>query len=154
MKHQRSFRSLLDRTFGRWELIYRASQDGFHRETLYEKCDGRGPTLTVAKLKNSETLVGGCTSVVWKRGHYWDSVIDPDAFTFRLEQGGTLVKEEDTEIWMPLGEEDSQFCFPSWGDSYFTSSADGNIAKAVDFGDGSRDEVHIVDFEMFEVPMK
>ena len=31
------------------ELLYKASTDGFRGETFHEKCDLKGPTLTILK---------------------------------------------------------------------------------------------------------
>ncbi|CAF4149393.1 unnamed protein product [Rotaria sp. Silwood2] len=47
-----------------WELIYKATRDGFSTEAFHKKCDKKGPTMTIIKSAK-KFIFGGCTSVSW-----------------------------------------------------------------------------------------
>ena len=42
-----------------FNLLYRASRDGNTVAAFHEKCDNKGPTIVIAKITNSEQIVGG-----------------------------------------------------------------------------------------------
>lgn len=46
-------------------VLYRASRDGRTPSDFHRLCDGRGPTVTVARVTN-KALVGGFTNVAWE----------------------------------------------------------------------------------------
>ena len=46
------------------ELIYRGTRDGDSAETFHQKCDNKGPTLTICKEKNG-IIFGGYTEANW-----------------------------------------------------------------------------------------
>ena len=59
----------------------RGSVDGFSSEVFHQKCDKKGPTLTVIKANNR--VFGGFTNLEWdSSGSYLKG--DPDAFVFRV----------------------------------------------------------------------
>jgi hypothetical protein len=64
-----------------WELIYKASRDGYEAKHFHAKCNGKGPTMTVFQ-STGKFLFGGYTKVPWS------SVVsvkgDADAFLFTL----------------------------------------------------------------------
>lgn len=45
-------------------VLFRASRDGRATAIFHELCDGRGPTVTVARVTNGR-LIGGYTKVAW-----------------------------------------------------------------------------------------
>ena len=47
-----------------WQLIYKASRDGFDAIEFHTRCDNKGPTMTVIR-SNNNYLFGGYTSVAW-----------------------------------------------------------------------------------------
>jgi hypothetical protein len=47
-------------------LIYRASEDSFEASAFHEKCDDKGPTLTIARCKENGTVFGGFTTISWE----------------------------------------------------------------------------------------
>ena len=47
-----------------WSLLFRATRDGFNRSIFHQLCNNKGPTITVARVKNGP-LVGGYTKVSW-----------------------------------------------------------------------------------------
>ena len=44
------------------ELRYRGSRDGWKREDFHRMSDGKGPTVTLFKIKENGQCVGGFTS--------------------------------------------------------------------------------------------
>ncbi|CAB4377868.1 unnamed protein product [Rhizophagus irregularis] len=48
-----------------FNLIYRASRDGFTAEAFHENCDDRGATITIVKIKGSEQIFGGFNPFDW-----------------------------------------------------------------------------------------
>ena len=59
-KDQLKFQNTLNVWFGNehqeWQLLYRASRDGFSAAAFHAKCDGHSPTLTVVQVSNLQLL--------------------------------------------------------------------------------------------------
>ncbi|CAB4387780.1 unnamed protein product [Rhizophagus irregularis] len=53
----------------KFNLLYRASRDGNTPAAFHAKCDNKGATIVVAKIKNSEQIVGGYNPL------YWNSIV-------------------------------------------------------------------------------
>jgi hypothetical protein len=49
-----------------FELLYSATKDGFDSTKFHELCDDEGPTLIIAKIKDTGRLIGGCNPGNWK----------------------------------------------------------------------------------------
>jgi hypothetical protein len=65
----------------KWDLIYRATQDGFEAFKFHTKCDNKSNTLVIVKSANGNVF-GGYTEKTWKHtGSYKD---DSNAFIFSL----------------------------------------------------------------------
>jgi hypothetical protein len=65
----------------KWNLIYRASQDGFEAFSFHTKCDNKPNTLIIIKSTNGNVF-GGYTEQTWNHtGNYKD---DPNSFLFSL----------------------------------------------------------------------
>lgn len=73
-----------------WQMLYRASKDGFSAVAFHTKCDGHSPTITVV-LGTNGNLCGGFSDQPWRsdipRGKYMPS---KRAFLF------TLINSEGT----------------------------------------------------------
>ncbi|POG76866.1 hypothetical protein GLOIN_2v851760 [Rhizophagus irregularis DAOM 181602=DAOM 197198] len=54
-----------------FNLLYRASRDGNTPATFHNKCDNKGATIVVVKVKNTEQIVGGYNPL------FWDSYYGP-----------------------------------------------------------------------------
>jgi hypothetical protein len=65
----------------RWQLIYKASRDGFDANAFHTRCDGKGPTMTIVR-SNNNYLFGGYTSVAWGVDGTYKT--DTTAFLFTL----------------------------------------------------------------------
>ena len=68
----------------RYELLYRATADGFDSAIFHKKCDGKGPTVTLIQSETGEKF-GGYTSLNWtlNGGPYFS---DEKSFIFSLDQ--------------------------------------------------------------------
>ena len=64
-----------------WQLLYRASRDGFISSSFHSKCDGFLGTLTLIKSNNSNVF-GGYTEADWSG--YYQYTFDTNAFLFSL----------------------------------------------------------------------
>ena len=65
-----------------WELIYKASRDGFDAQSFHSRCNNKGPTMTIIQ-SNNNCLFGGYTAISWssENGCY---KTDTTAFLFTL----------------------------------------------------------------------
>ena len=43
-------------------MLYRGSRDGFTYKAFHDRCDGKGPTISLFKLKHNGDCIGGYTS--------------------------------------------------------------------------------------------
>ncbi|EXX53296.1 BTB/POZ domain-containing protein [Rhizophagus irregularis DAOM 181602=DAOM 197198] len=70
----------------KFDLLYRASRDGNTVAVFHEKCDNKGPTIVIAKIANSEKIVGGYNPLDWKpilnNDNYYKSTNDSFIFSF------------------------------------------------------------------------
>ncbi|CAF3348644.1 unnamed protein product [Rotaria sp. Silwood2] len=67
----------------RWQLIYKASRDGFDTNAFHSRCDNKGPTMTIVR-SNNNYLFGGYTSVDWTSSAGIGYKNDTTAFLFTL----------------------------------------------------------------------
>ncbi len=65
-----------------WQLIYRASRDGYTAKVFHQSCDGCFPTMCVIRSKNG-FIFGGFTSVPWSSIN--QDIWDTSAFLFTLK---------------------------------------------------------------------
>ena len=73
--------------YPKWELLYRATRDGFGAKDFHQKCDNFKNTLVVIK-STSGNIFGGFTSKPWNSISTVDSqnnhVSDPSSYIFSL----------------------------------------------------------------------
>ncbi|RIB17139.1 kinase-like domain-containing protein [Gigaspora rosea] len=50
-----------------FELLIRGSRDGFKASKFHEKCDNKGPTLIVLKVKGTNEILGGYNHLDWNQ---------------------------------------------------------------------------------------
>jgi len=65
----------------KWDLIYRASQDGFEAVNFHSKCENKPNTLVIVKSTNGNVF-GGYTEQTWN--HTGNYKADPNSFIFSL----------------------------------------------------------------------
>ena len=116
----------------KWELIYKASVDGFGSEEFHSKCDGFSKTLTVIKSSN-ENIFGGYTEKAWSSNNQW--LKDTEAFIFSL-----INKRETSCKFKSLYGADAIGCHSEFGprfgyDIEIVADSDMNKNSFSDLGD-------------------
>jgi hypothetical protein len=66
----------------KFNLLYRASRDGNTAAAFHEKCDNMGATIVVAKITNSEQIIGGYNPLCWDSSNSDQSTKDSFIFSF------------------------------------------------------------------------
>ena len=66
--------------YKKMELIYRGTRDGMTSKNFHDKCDNKGPTITL--YKNEKCIFGGYNSGSWLSNGKWYS--SSDCFIFTL----------------------------------------------------------------------
>ncbi|CAG8534005.1 12867_t:CDS:2 [Acaulospora morrowiae] len=140
-------------------LLYRASRDGNKANNFHQKCDNQGATIVVAKVKDSETLVGGYNPLNWSRDGYKYttksfiySIKDLNSnsgFTLgRLEGYPSNAIYNNSALGPAFGKDEDLCCrFKSWSSNQGTSrNSYENIHLPNKFD--------VSDWEVFKVAMK
>ena len=79
------------------KLLYRCSIDGDSSKTFHEKCDGKGPTITLIKT-NDGFRFGGYASISWNNESCFQK--DKNAFIFSLNKKQKYnIKNENNAIF-------------------------------------------------------
>src|SRR5205085_2234637 len=60
-----SFHYSINNSPYKFNLLYRASRNGNTAKMFHKKCDNKGATVVVAKVTNSEQIVGGYNPLDW-----------------------------------------------------------------------------------------
>jgi hypothetical protein len=85
-----------------FNLLYHASRNGYTAEKFHNACDNKGPTIVVAKITNSEQIVGGYNPLDWmpsnNNGGYKST---KDSFIFSFTDRNNL---QTAEISYPKDE--------------------------------------------------
>ncbi|CAF1023986.1 unnamed protein product [Didymodactylos carnosus] len=81
-QHQSKLNEFYGTQHQQWELIYKATRDGFKTNNFHSKCDGKGPTMVLIQSKNGGHLFGGYTAAPWTSDQSFQT--DPTAFLFTL----------------------------------------------------------------------
>ena len=74
----------LNKNIKNYELIFKASKDGFKGEDFHKKCDGRANTLIIF-LTNNGRRFGGFTDLTWDNEHKYSSKRGGNSFIFSLD---------------------------------------------------------------------
>ncbi len=64
-------------------LLYRGSKDGWKCKDFHDRCDGKGGTITLFKVKDKNKRCGGYTSISWDSSCTGKS--DSKSFLFSLD---------------------------------------------------------------------
>ncbi|CAF3618799.1 unnamed protein product [Rotaria sp. Silwood1] len=80
-EHKKKLNEFYGKTNQQWELIYKASRDGFDANAFHSRCNNKGPTMTIIQ-SNNNYLFGGYTAIPWTSNVTY--VNDTTAFLFTL----------------------------------------------------------------------
>ncbi|RIA97541.1 hypothetical protein C1645_732378 [Glomus cerebriforme] len=136
-----------------FNLLYRASRDGMGLEAFHEKCDNKEKTLVVAKVKDSEQLVGGYNPLIWDKNGDWKNGENSFLFSFENKR-----KIETAKLGINNNKEDQEII----GNCKFGNGPDlligGDVTwKCVSDSYSKLDTpktFHVDDYEVFQVIKK
>ncbi|RGB30658.1 hypothetical protein C1646_793420 [Rhizophagus diaphanus] len=66
----------------KFNLLYRASRDGNTAAAFHTKCDNKGSTIVILKIRNSEQILGGYNPLQWDSSNAFKSTQDSFLFSF------------------------------------------------------------------------
>ncbi|PKY55473.1 hypothetical protein RhiirA4_548755 [Rhizophagus irregularis] len=70
-----------------FNLLVRGSRDGFDRSTFHERCDNKRSTVTIARVKNSNEILGGFNPCNWNSvAGFGDFISTEESFIFSLDK--------------------------------------------------------------------
>ena len=88
-------KSWLNSDFDRFELLYRASRDGYRAYDFHERCDNQGPTLCVIKTTD-DIVMGGFSGKSWTSTNAYASDTAPyTAFIFTFNKDKKIDIDEN-----------------------------------------------------------
>ncbi|GBB88260.1 hypothetical protein RclHR1_01480025 [Rhizophagus clarus] len=69
-----------------FQLVTRGSRDGFTKTIFHKKCDNKGPTITIVRLKGETSILGGYNPINWdvSKSGSWEKT--SDSFIFNLDK--------------------------------------------------------------------
>ena len=100
------------------ELIYRGSRDGMTTQNFHNKCDNKGPTITLFKTEKS--IFGGFTSISWSTDEKYH--FSKECFIFTLSN---IYNTKPTKF--PFKNDKHAVCHSKGYGPYFGNSADIGI---------------------------
>jgi hypothetical protein len=63
-------------------LLLRGTRDGFDASKFHQLCDGKGATITIARIKDSKQIIGGYNPLHWHQNSTYAST--SDSFLFNI----------------------------------------------------------------------
>ncbi|CAF3291194.1 unnamed protein product [Rotaria socialis] len=81
LTHKRKLNEFHGKVNQRWDLIYKATRDGFDASAFHSRCNNKGPTMTIIQ-SNNNCLFGGYTTIPWSSDNSYSS--DDTTFLFTL----------------------------------------------------------------------
>nr|CAG8510427.1 13496_t:CDS:2 [Entrophospora candida] len=83
------------------KLLLRGTRDGFTPKIFHQKCDLKGPTITVLKIKGTNEILGGYNPLSWKSPDNSEHSKTSDSFIFSLNKknlnNSTIARPTDSE---------------------------------------------------------
>ncbi|RIB23404.1 hypothetical protein C2G38_2242706 [Gigaspora rosea] len=138
----------------KFNLLFRSSRDGLSSQTFHQKCDNKGATIVIAKISNSNMLVGGYNPLDWNGNNVWKNT--KDSFIFSLSDPNNL---QSAKLGRVTNSNQAVHCGNSYGplfgnghDLYAPNNSDSwshNVSSYSDIGSPSL--FTISDYEVFQV---
>ncbi|RIA90648.1 hypothetical protein C1645_823100 [Glomus cerebriforme] len=99
-KDTKSFVSTKDSHYD-FKLLYRGSRDGFYNREFRYKCNNRGPSVAIIKLKSCGKIIGGYNPFGWQYNiNTWKKTTD--SFIFTLENGENFHEIKLSRVNVPV----------------------------------------------------
>ncbi|GES83608.1 BTB/POZ protein [Rhizophagus clarus] len=142
-------------TLYEFNLLIRGTDNennGFRRDSFYNSCEEKGPTITLARVKNTNEILGGFNSSKWKS--YGMTIGNRENFIFSLDndnlKNSIFSKVEDVKTVL----RNVNNFIPDFGDLYFQidtkkgSYRKNSYEKLIRRDEG---QFEIDDYEVFQV---
>jgi hypothetical protein len=140
-----------------FNLIYRTSRDGNTAAVFHKKCDNKGATIVIIKIKGSEEIIGGYNPFDWDSSNSYKSTTNSFIFSFADRRSTKTAKVGYSNGTMSIG------CYSSNGPifgGYFHCVNDGtiwyvsnsNYSNIDGFAKGNN--IAVDDYEVFQVIAK
>ena len=65
-----------------FNLLYRASRDGIDTSEFHNKCDNKGATIVIAKMKGTDKIFGGYIPFAWDKTDSYKNTRDSFIYSF------------------------------------------------------------------------
>ena len=107
-------------------MIYRASRDGITAEAFHKKCDNKGATIVIIKIKDSKQIIGGYNPFEWDSSRDYKTTTDSFLFSFIDKRDIKTAKVGYSDGKYSIG------CYPSYGPIFggdFSCKDDGTTWK-------------------------
>ncbi|RHZ88721.1 hypothetical protein Glove_21g341 [Diversispora epigaea] len=97
----------------KFELLFRCSRDGNNSNTFHQKCNNQGATIVIAKIQNSDRLVGGYNPLDWNSNGYKNTY---DSFLFSMSDKNNISGATIGRIYQSHG--NAIFCNNGYGPTF------------------------------------
>ncbi|RGB29258.1 BTB/POZ domain-containing protein [Rhizophagus diaphanus] len=84
--------------FYKLKLLVRGSENGFDRRNFHERCDNKGPTITIVKVKDTNEILGGYNPCDWKYGCYGNKIRGSLIFSLSKVNPSTFGEVDDSSL--------------------------------------------------------
>jgi hypothetical protein len=101
----------------KFDLLYRASRDGNTAAEFHNKCDDKGATIVIAKITNSDHILGGYNPLDWN-GFGYKFTKDSFIFSFTNRMIFKTAKVGYYNYDQYNQDQDSIFCSQSYGPTF------------------------------------
>lgn len=122
----------------RFELLFRATQDGWTARDFHRCCDNRGKTVVLCRTADGTRVFGGFAAVAWTSKDGWlgsSEVPVRDSFLFSLKAADGAAPPQQFRLNTP-GDPRSIYCYPTCG-PIFGRGNDLCISENANTGTGS-----------------
>ncbi|GES85077.1 BTB/POZ domain-containing protein [Rhizophagus clarus] len=139
-----------------FNLLYRASRDGNTAVAFHSKCDNKGATIVVAKIQNSEQIVGGYNPLSWDQNSGYKSTYDSFIFSFTNRNNFQTAKVGivSSHVYAIYCHQDYGPTFGGGHDLYISYINNGCYSNSHSYTNSiipNQFNINRVDFEVFQV---
>jgi hypothetical protein len=104
-----------------FNLLYRASRDGDTIKKFHEKTDNKGASIVVAKIKDTNQIIGGYNPLDWGGNYDFKTTANSFIFSFKNYQNIDTGK-----IGRVLNIETAIYCYDDYGPTFGESTKGGS----------------------------
>ncbi|RIB19596.1 hypothetical protein C2G38_2035923 [Gigaspora rosea] len=95
-----------------FNLLFRSSIDGFSSQIFHQKCDNKKATIFIAKISNSNMLIGGYNPLYWNGNGYKSTT---DSFIFSLSD---FNNPQSAKLGRVINSDYAIYCHNNFGPSF------------------------------------